>query len=251
MPNLTSDRNTKARAGEFGTAPIAAATRVYKGGFALANAVGYLTTTSAVACLGVLTDPPADSDYDNSAGLAGAKTGRYRRKGRFDFTNSGTSPATTADIGKPLYAENDNVVSMNPAAGPYVGTVGEIEGSSVWVDVDPSRAPAAAAVGAASVAALQTLLADEALVFNTGQKFYPVVGQAGAVELSAAFPDGSHVGQEIVLVGTDATNTVTVPNGINTKTANGQSVTLGAGDTLSLVWYGGDWIETSRSINNA
>lgn len=255
MAFATEDRMAVQKLPGSGTAPIAAGVQAFKNCLCLLNNTGYYDPENAVVCRGVVIDPLHVGGYDNRTGDAGDKTVRFSLEEKVPFAAEEGAAPTIAHLGAALFAVDDQIVSLLPysATGPrpFVGYVRAVDDEGVWIDFAESSAPADGTLAGYIVAPLQTLLADEALVFNTGQKFYPIVGQSGAVELSEAFPDGSHVGQEIVLVGTDNTNTVAVPNGINTKTQSGQTVTLGAGDTVSFVWYGGDWIETSRSINNA
>lgn len=74
-----------------------------------------------------------------------------------------------------------------------------------------------------------------------------VVGAAAPVTLSAttAIEAGFFVGQELLLVGTSDTNTITVPKLAGVRL--GSACTLGVHDTLSLVWNGAAWIETGRT----
>lgn len=249
-----ADRNITPKDGLFGIADIAATTTLYRGDFVIVDASYNAVATGGVRLVGVAVDPPIDSDYNNATGAAGDKRVRYRRHGVFNFNKSAVHAPVLADVGKPVYAEDLNTVSTDPSDGfgLFAGRITDVDDSFVWVDIDPAAAPAPGELGATTYAALQTLLAAEALVFNVSKKYYPVIGQGGAVILSADFPDGDHAGQEIVIVGTSATNTVTIPSGINTKTTDEQPVTLGLDDVAGFFWSGTTWIEwPPRSIVNA
>ena len=78
---------------------------------------------------------------------------------------------------------------------------------------------------------------------------HKVAGDSAARTLSAttAIADGSFDGQELVASGNSASNTVTIPDGANTR-LNG-NITLGLGDSITLIWDSTDsnWWEISRS----
>jgi hypothetical protein len=253
MAELTADLNNTPRAGALGVAPIKAGVRLYKGGIPMVDASGFMVKTGGVKVVGLrLTDPPASQilGYNNTDGANGALYGRFDRVGVRECAKSATGTPTIANLGDPGYAEDDQTISTDPAAGPYFGPIVGVTDTAVEVQFDMASAPSSLSIAASSYAALQTLLADEAVVFNAQKRFYPVVGQGGAVVLSEDFPVGAFAGQEIVLIGTSATNTVTVPNDINTKTKDAASAALGLDDLIAFVWTGSVWAEIWRSVNN-
>lgn len=247
MGHATEDRNTLIKEDvQIGDAPIASGVEAFKGTLALLNSAGALQPASGVYCAGLVVDPVSDMDYDNVAGDAARPLVRFRRRGSCVPALSATHPPTAADIGKPCFAEDNQTISLDPSAGPYVGIVRVDDQGGVYCELDPADAPAG--VGGYSWADQQDLEADTPLVFSALKKYFPVEGDGGAVVLTADFPDGSHAGQEIVLVGQDDSNTVTVPTGINTLTESGASIVLSANASIGFVWTGSVWIETFRKI---
>lgn len=79
---------------------------------------------------------------------------------------------------------------------------------------------------------------------------YLLLDPAGAVTLSGvtAIASGARVGDVLVLQGNSDANTVTVPNGANTRLAATTRV-LGANDMLVLMWAGVAWTELSFADN--
>ncbi|MFA5121895.1 hypothetical protein [Zavarzinia sp.] len=235
-----------------GQAPIDAGVVAYPGLLALLNSSGEYDPDNRVYCAGVVLDPPDLRGYDNTDGADGDKIIRFRRQGNAWLNKSSSYAPAAGDEGKPLFAEDNNTVGLEPSAAtaaPYVGKFVRLDGDEVVVELDPAAAPSAEAMAARAVAPLQTVHAADALVFNRYQKYYPVVGDGGAVTLTAAFPDGSYVGQEITLIGTSNANTVEVTTSLNNLTAGGQPATLALGCTITFVWYGTNWCEKSRGLN--
>lgn len=74
-----------------------------------------------------------------------------------------------------------------------------------------------------------------------------VSGSGGAVTLSVtnAIADGSQVGEVFKIKGTSASNTVTIPDGANTK-LNGAAI-IGLNTYLTVEWDGSDWCEVARN----
>jgi fibronectin-binding autotransporter adhesin len=79
-----------------------------------------------------------------------------------------------------------------------------------------------------------------------------VAGSGGAVTVTAnpAIAAGSD-GQEVIILGTDSTNTVTLTNGNGLQLAGGVSFTFNKGSTMSLIYdaVNSKWVEVSRSAN--
>lgn len=83
--------------------------------------------------------------------------------------------------------------------------------------------------------------------------YIPVEGSGGPVSsVTIATTVGSGLwnatGRILIIEGTNDTNTVTIADGGNVK-LTASSRTLGAGDTLMLIWNGSDWLEVSFSDN--
>ncbi len=115
--------------------PVAAATVCWEGGMVALTAAGANSVAkpaSADAALKVVG--LAMGNADNRLGAAGA-IGVDVRRGTFLLNNSATDPVTVADIGKAVYAEDDNTISKTGA--PSAGTPTQPQAGSLY-DVDPS-----------------------------------------------------------------------------------------------------------------
>lgn len=130
---LTADRNTPHKDGELVSVPMAANTKVYAGGLAVANATGYAAPGSVATTLTYLG--VFEESKDNTGGAAGAKSVTIRRRKVFKFKNSGADPVTQASLGKSCYIVDDETVAATngtntrSAAGIVVG----IDSDGVWV----------------------------------------------------------------------------------------------------------------------
>jgi len=79
-----------------------------------------------------------------------------------------------------------------------------------------------------------------------------IIGNGGAVTVTAnpAIAAGQD-GQEVIVIGTDSTDTVTLTNGNGLQLAGGVSFTFNKGSTMSLIYdaVNSKWVEISRSAN--
>lgn len=64
---------------------------------------------------------------------------------------------------------------------------------------------------------------------------------------TTAISNGSNIGQLLILENSGANN-ITIQNAANTQLNASSSAVLTPNSTLSLIWNGTDWLETSRSI---
>lgn len=81
---------------------------------------------------------------------------------------------------------------------------------------------------------------------------HKVGGSGGARSLNSTTAITSGIdGQILILKGDSNTNTLTVPDGANTRLAGNQAAILGDGDVLTLMYSSSesDWVEVSRSNN--
>ena len=106
---LTADRNTPIKDGELLVLGMAAATKVFAGGMAAANASGYIRPAADAAGLTVVG--MTEEQVDNSAGANGDLTVPVRRGKVFIFKNSATNAVTLAQLGKDIYVEDDETVA--------------------------------------------------------------------------------------------------------------------------------------------
>ncbi len=99
--------------------PVAASTKIYKGGMVKVTAAGYLAPCAAEA--GAKFAGIAYETVDNSSGSAGAKSCKVYLDGVFEIPSSGL---TQADVGSILYASTDNDTSLVQGANEQ--TIGRI-----------------------------------------------------------------------------------------------------------------------------
>ncbi len=93
-----------------------------------------------------------------------------------------------------------------------------------------------------------TVTAGSVLPINA--KYIPVVGSGGPIVLTSTLNIAAGLtGQEIVIEGTDNTNTVSFTNGNGVKFAGGTPPVLGLHDTVTLFYNSAFWLETARSNN--
>lgn len=107
MANLTADRDALRQDGELISMPLAAV-KVFKGSLLTNNTSGYATKAADTANFTLAGI--AYEQVDNSAGAAGDKSVRVERTGVFELNFSGT--ATQGDVGKAVYAVDDNTVAL-------------------------------------------------------------------------------------------------------------------------------------------
>lgn len=104
---------------ELRSYPVAAATRVFKGGFVSVNATGYVTPLVAGArFVGI-----AYEEANNTAGTDAAMRVRVFTQGDFAHVLTG---ATVASVGRPVYASADDTLSFAPGGNTFVGYVQDV-----------------------------------------------------------------------------------------------------------------------------
>jgi len=146
MPALTNDRLTPSRNAEYADYPVRASTVIYSGalvafitsGTGAGNAVPASDAANR-AILGV-----AQARADNSQGTDGATRVVVAFNRAFKFNLSGS--AAPGDIGRCVYAVDDNTVSLSPgASGVKVGKLLAIDPDGVWVYIHTPAPPNRAA----------------------------------------------------------------------------------------------------------
>ncbi|MDI3259689.1 MAG: hypothetical protein QJR02_08335 [Sinobacteraceae bacterium] len=132
MTALAADRITARRIGAQHEDPVAAGKVLYVGALAVLDAAGNLAP--ATAATGLTARGVVQEAVDNSAGAAGAVTGKTAT-GVFRFANAGDVDRTF--IGKPAYALDDQTVSSSSNANTrsVVGTIDDVDADGVWVAV--------------------------------------------------------------------------------------------------------------------
>lgn len=124
----------------FGAVPVAASIKIWEGALVFLLATGYAsdTPTATALCLGV-----APETVDNSTGSAGDLNISPKR-GTYAMVNSaGGDALAAADIGKRVYAVDDQTVAKTSNIGTrcVAGTLVSVEGGLCYVEVglDPAE----------------------------------------------------------------------------------------------------------------
>ena len=136
MAALTAERDTKRRAGDRLSVPMAA-TKVFAGSLVCVSTATGFATKGAVAttlvALGVATET-----VDNSAGAAGDKRVEIDRDGWFKFANSAAADLIARDdIGKDCYVVDDQTVALTDGAASRskAGKIRDVDADGgVWIE---------------------------------------------------------------------------------------------------------------------
>lgn len=129
---LSAERNTKYKPGELMGFPVAADTKVYKGGLTVLDG-GYAkpgTEGTGLVAVGM-----AIETVDNSGGSAGDKVVTVR-PGIYAWLNSsGNDTITQADVGSVCYVVDDERVAKTDGNGmrSAAGIVVAVDSNGVWV----------------------------------------------------------------------------------------------------------------------
>lgn len=138
MAAATADRDGKRQDGELKAYQVAASTTIYKDTLVGVTAAGYLAPL-AHGTAGLIFVGVAIEKTDNSAGTAGAKSCRVRKKGEYEFAYNG-GDATIALLGDEVYAVDDQTVDEDAVVttNDYkVGAITEfISATKVRIRVD-------------------------------------------------------------------------------------------------------------------
>ena len=152
MSALTKDRDTERRAGELKVIPVKTATKIFAGSNVCTDSSGWAVPAADTA--GFKYQGVAEEYVDNT-GANGAKSVRVRR-GIFEFVTSG---AAISDVGKMVFATDDQTVAINGTTNAvYVGRIYQfVSATSVYVDTRERRTGKEQADStAADIAAMKT-----------------------------------------------------------------------------------------------
>ena len=141
---MTTLAGDKARAYELGTIqeyPVVATDIIYEGAAVGENASGFARPL-------VAGDPFlgfAETRTDNSAGAAGDKLARVKRRGQVQLAVAGAN-AVTANDGPLVYASDDDTFTLTASTNSVIGRVSRwVESGVCVVDFDAALAAEAAA----------------------------------------------------------------------------------------------------------
>ncbi len=120
MSLLTKDVSRVYELGDINELPVAAGELIYQGAVIGYNSSGYvrnLTISDNFAGF-------AEDNIDNSTGGDGAKKIRIRKKGSIilEIPN-----LVLTDLGRPVYATNNNSFTLFPTNAVYIGQISKIE----------------------------------------------------------------------------------------------------------------------------
>lgn len=136
MATTTNARITR-RDSDKGSVPVAASKLLPANGLVFRNDAGFATDVVAVGVnpfLGL-----AEKEANNSSGAAGDINVELLREGQFLLPFTG-STLTQADIGKNVFATDNNVLSLTATDRTFVGVLSEfVSATSAYVDIVVGR----------------------------------------------------------------------------------------------------------------
>lgn len=124
MTVLTKDINRVFELGDINQLPVLGGEVIYQGATVGGNASGYAKALEA----GDSFVGFAEDNCDNSSGTDGVKTVRVHKKGSVLLEISGV---TLADLGKSVYATDDNTFTLSSLGAVYIGQISRIEASGL------------------------------------------------------------------------------------------------------------------------
>ena len=135
MTALATDANRTYELGDINQVPVKGSSVIYQGAAVGGHSSGYARSLqSADKFLGF-----ADERIDNSGGGDGVKTARVRKRGSILLDISGVA---LGDIGKSVYATDDNTFTLSDASSVYIGQISRIDSSGVaLVEFDVAALP--------------------------------------------------------------------------------------------------------------
>jgi len=135
MTALATDVNRNYELGDINQVPVKSSSIIYQGAAVGGNSSGYARPIQN----GDKFFGFADEHIDNSSGLDGDKTVRVRKRGAIllDISN-----IALGDIGKSVYATDDNTFTLSNANAVYIGQISRIDSSGVaLVEFDVAALP--------------------------------------------------------------------------------------------------------------
>ncbi len=139
MTALATDSNRIYELGDINQVPVKGSSIIYQGAAVGGHSSGYARPiANGDKFLGF-----ADEKIDNSGGGDGIKTVRVRKRGAILLDISGVA---LGDIGKSVYAADDNTFTLSDTNAVYIGQISRIDSSGVaLVEFDVAALPPVAA----------------------------------------------------------------------------------------------------------
>lgn len=137
---LAANKNVSLTTVSLRLVPVAGTTHIYQGALVCVNGSGYAVPAANTAnyrFVGV-----AIHGVDNSSGANGDLSVSVRTAGEITIVSSGL---TQADVGKPVYASDDQTVALATTNAIYVGTISSYTSATaarIRFDADNTPAPA-------------------------------------------------------------------------------------------------------------
>ena len=135
MTALATDANRTYELGNINQVPVKGSSVIYQGAAVGGHSSGYAKSIeNGDKFIGF-----ADEHIDNSGGSDGAKTVRLRKRGAILLDISG---GALGDIGKSVYATDDNTFTLSDSSSVYIGQISRIDSSGVaLVEFDVAALP--------------------------------------------------------------------------------------------------------------
>lgn len=132
MAALTDNKEVHEKHQRLIQTPVAAAVVVYKGAIVMGNASGYLAPM--VPAVNITFAGIAAEKADNATGANGDVEADHFRTGLFKLSGTGF---TQADLGKTVYASDDQTVSTTQGTNEVsVGKIAQVvSATEVYVDI--------------------------------------------------------------------------------------------------------------------
>jgi hypothetical protein len=139
MTALATDSNRIYELGDINQVPVKGSSIIYQGAAVGGHSSGYARSiANGDKFLGF-----ADEHIDNLGGGDGLKTVRVRKRGAILLDISGVA---LGDIGKSVYATDDNTFTLSDTNAVYIGQISRIDSSGVaLVEFDVAALPPVAA----------------------------------------------------------------------------------------------------------
>ncbi len=139
MTALATDSNRIYELGDINQVPVKGSSIIYQGAAVGGHSSGYARSiANGDKFLGF-----ADEHIDNSGGGDGLKTVRVRKRGAILLDISGVA---LGDIGKSVYATDDNTFTLSDTNAVYIGQISRIDSSGLaLVEFDVAALPPVAA----------------------------------------------------------------------------------------------------------
>jgi hypothetical protein len=135
MAALNNDRNTRRRAGDLFSDPVAAATVIFSGALVCLNAAG--NAVPGATATGLKPRGVATARVDNAGGSAGDRLVESEA-GVHRFDNSASADLIArADIGADCYIVDDQTVAKTSATNTrsIAGKIVDVDSVGVWVRI--------------------------------------------------------------------------------------------------------------------